>query len=279
MDSKQINRWTLSDIDWDSFDKEKVDPDLLSVVKAAALVEYNGKDYATYLNNVFRKFPNLKPVIDQWAVEEVMHGTALGRWAELADPTFNFKKAVKRFRDGYSINLDAATSVRGSKSGEMIARCIVETGTSSFYTALKEAADEPVLKQICAKIAADEFRHYKLFYEEYLKFSKADHLSLWQRLKAAVGRIMETSDDELSYAYFASNCEEGKAYNRQECAEAYARLAYKSYQKVHLDRVVSMTAKACGISPQSYLIRFLQPVIWWLFETRRNRLNVAALTR
>ena len=96
--------------------------------------------------------------------EEIQHGMALGRWAQLADPAWDFDAAFARFRAGYKLPLEATGSVRGSQAGEMMARCIVETGTSSYYSALKDATDEPVLKQICAKIAADEFRHYKLFY-------------------------------------------------------------------------------------------------------------------
>ena len=45
--------WQLEDIPWERFDRAKVDADLLKVIKAASLVEYNGADYATYLCNVF----------------------------------------------------------------------------------------------------------------------------------------------------------------------------------------------------------------------------------
>jgi len=54
--------------------------------------------------------------------------------------------------------------VRGSRSGELIARCVVETGTSSYYTAIADATDEPLLKTYAGHIASDELRHYKLFY-------------------------------------------------------------------------------------------------------------------
>ena len=37
-------RWTLQDIPWDRFDAAKVNPDILKVAKAAALVEYNARD-------------------------------------------------------------------------------------------------------------------------------------------------------------------------------------------------------------------------------------------
>ncbi|MEQ8266944.1 MAG: hypothetical protein RH982_07095 [Parvibaculum sp.] len=35
-----------------------------------------------------------------------------------------------------TIPLDAVQSVRGSRGGELIARCVVESGTSSCYTAI-----------------------------------------------------------------------------------------------------------------------------------------------
>ena len=47
----------------------------------------------------------------------------------------------------------------------MIARCVVESGTSSYYSAIRDATEEPVLQEIAGRIAADEYRHYKLFYD------------------------------------------------------------------------------------------------------------------
>ena len=45
--------WTLDDIPWDNFDPLEVDPEMLRIVKGAALVEHNGSIYAEYLSNVF----------------------------------------------------------------------------------------------------------------------------------------------------------------------------------------------------------------------------------
>ena len=100
----------------------------------------------------------------KWAKEEEQHGLALGRWAELADPDFKLDDGFARFTAMYRIPVDATESVRGSRAAELCARCVVETGTSSLYSALRDAADEPVLKAICKNIALDEFKHYRLFY-------------------------------------------------------------------------------------------------------------------
>jgi len=187
--------WTLEDIAWTEFRADRVDPDLLAVAKAAAMVEHNGADYAVYLNNVFADDPAIKPAIDAWALEEVQHGKALARWARMADPAWDFDAAVARFKAGYSLPLDATASVRGSRTGELIARCIVETGTSSYYSALAEASDEPVFAEICRRIAADEFRHYKLFYEHMRRYLQRERIGAVGRARIGLGRLLEAGDD------------------------------------------------------------------------------------
>jgi len=51
------DHWTLDTINWQKFDPSKVDPALLRAVKAAALVEYNAKDYGEYMRKVFNNDP------------------------------------------------------------------------------------------------------------------------------------------------------------------------------------------------------------------------------
>ncbi len=96
---KTGQRWTLDDIHWDRFDGAKLDPEIVKIVKAASLVEYNGADYAAYLCNVFADDPDFQAVARNWAKEEVQHGQALGRWAHMADPSFDFARTFKRFTE------------------------------------------------------------------------------------------------------------------------------------------------------------------------------------
>src|ERR1700730_15656256 len=192
---RPMSNWTLETIDWGRFDPSKVDPEILRNIKAAAMVERNGADYGIYLNKVFADDPAFIADVDRWVVEEVQHGMALGRWAQLADPLWDFDAAFDRFRKGYQVPVDADASVRGSQAGEMMARCIVETGTSSYYSALKDASDEPVLKQICSRIAADEVRPYKLFYARLQRCLERDRLSKLRRLWIGWGRLAESEDD------------------------------------------------------------------------------------
>ncbi len=266
--------WTLDDIPWHRFDPAEVDPEQVKVIKAASLVEANGGDYATYLCNVFPDDPVFQRVARDWAAEEVQHGQALARWAELADPAFDFEACFARFTAGYRLPLEAKSSVRGSRSGELVARCIVEVGTSSYYAALKDAAREPVLQEICRRIAADELRHYKLFYSHLKRYLEMERIGRWRRLLVALRRMGESEDDELAYAYHAATGAEGP-YDRKRSARAYLGRAYSYYRRRHVDRVVAMTFKAAGLDPQSRLARWTARAAYGLLR-HRNRQLVAA---
>jgi rubrerythrin len=270
-----MKHWTLDDIPWESFDPSKVDPDLLKLAKAAALVEKNGLDYAAYLAKVFPEDAAFKRVAEHWATEEVQHGDALGRWAMLADPAFDFDHAFGRFREGFRLPLDATASVRGSRSGELVARCIVEVGTSSYYASLAEAADEPVLKAICQNIANDEIRHYNLFYAHLCRYLQTEGLSRWARLKVALSRIAETDDDELSYAYFAAN-DEGASYDRKRCNDEYAKRAYRYYKPPIIERGIAMSLKASGFRPDGWMAAALSKAASRFMAYRQRRLAQAA---
>ena len=256
-----MGSWTLDDIPWQRFDATRVEPDLLRLVKAASLVEYNGAAYAGHLCRMFADDPVFQASAQRWGDEEVQHGAALARWATLADPEFDFTTAFTRFQEGFKIDFASAQSRRGSRAGEMIARCIVETGTSSYYTALREAADEPVLQEICRRIAADELRHYRLFYKQLSACLRHERLGRWARLRIALGRVVETEDDELAYAYYAAN-EAGAAYDRRRCSRAYARRAFSLYRRHHVERGVAMILKAVGLTPNGRLGRALSRLSW-----------------
>jgi rubrerythrin len=266
-----MGSWTLDNIPWDRFDPTKVDAEMLRIVKAASLVEQNGADYARYLCGVFHDDGDFRQVAQLWGAEEVQHGQALGRWAMLADPGFDHEAASRRFTEGFRVDLDAERSVRGSRAGELVARCIVETGTSSYYTALGEAAAEPVLKEICRRIAADELRHYKLFYSHLKRYLAKDGIGVWQRLRIAAGRIGESEDDELAYAYHAAN-HAGMPYDRRRAATAYARRTYAVYRRHHVERGIAMVFKAVGLKPQGRLSHFTARLAWWGMQRRAARL-------
>ena len=239
--------WTLEDVPWDRFEPSGIDPEMLCIVKAAALVEYNAGDYVAYLCNVFSGDNAFQDAAHRWGREEIQHGLALSRWAKCADPDFDFEAALARFRAGYSIAVDADGSIRGSQAGELVARCVVEVGTSSYYTALAAATDEPVLKDICRRIARDEVRHFRMFRDHLDRYLAVAPISRARRLSIAIGRIAESTDDELSFAYYAANAAPDEPYDRRRAAAAYMVRALTHYDRANIRQMVRMTLRAVGV--------------------------------
>ena len=157
----------------------------------------------------------------------------------------------------------------------MVARCVVEIGTSSYYTALREAAREPVLQEICRHIAADELRHYRLFYKNLDRYLAQERIGRLSRLLVALGRVAESNDDELAYAYYAAN-ETGRPYDRGHCNRAYARRVYALYRPHHVERGVAMLLKAAGLTPNGRLGLLTSRLAWRAMRYRANRLAKAA---
>jgi hypothetical protein len=153
----------------------------------------------------------------------------------------------------------------------MIARCVVESGTSSYYAAIRDATEEPVLKEVAGRISADEYRHYKLFYET-LQMQDEPELPFWRRLMVAITRINESDDDELAFAFYCANVrpeeEAAKPYKR----ELYARASYaesmKVYRRHHIRKLVQMVAKAIGSDPQGRLAQIATALVWRMLRVR-----------
>ena len=270
-----MKHWHIDELGWDRFDPSKVDPEIVPLIKAAAMVERNAADYVTYLTRVFADDPDFIAAVEHWGVEETQHGDALGRWGMLADPAWDFTAAFERYRAGYQIQLDAEASIRGSRTGELIARCMVETGTSSYYTALGEATEEPALKQVCRLIAADEYRHFKLFYDHMKRYLARENLSFSKRLRVALGRIGETEDDELAFAFHSANEPEGTPYDHERSTTAYMGRAIGFYRFNHIERGMGMIFKTIGLDPRGRVSDLAAKASWRLLQWRRDKYRVA----
>jgi len=265
-----MSGWTLDSIAWNRFDPSRVEPATLKVMKAAALVEINGEVYAQYLSNVFGEDPEFCALLRNWARDEFRHGQALRRWAELADAKFDFDAVYQRFMAGSHFVLDSKESVFGSRSGELLTRCIVEVGTSSWYSAIADETSEPLLREICRHIVADELRHYKLFYTYLRRYMKAEGLGRLARRNLAARRMRQSSDD-TGFAYYAANCTD-IPYDREACTRAYWRRAYAFYRQRHIERAVAMLWNALGFSSRGLARRLAALLFWRTIKNRARRL-------
>ena len=263
--------WTPDDIPWARFEAAAVDAALLAVVKTAALVEANAADYVSYLNGVFAGDADFLAAIARWGAEERQHGAVLGRWAELADPGFDFARALADFRDGFRVPQGVDESIRGSRCGVLVARQVVETGTSSFDSAIRDATAEPVLRAIAGRIAADEFAHYRLFARHFARYQAVSPLPLGRRLKVAATRFNEAEDDELGWAWFAANvlpADRAATYASGVHTRAYTARALRLYRRAHVDNGVRMLLRAVSLRPNGALFRVASAALWRLLRLR-----------
>jgi hypothetical protein len=244
--------WTLDSIPWQRFDAARCDPTMLALAKTACLVEYNSHTYGRYLSEVFQGESEVIRATDRWAEEEVQHGQALRRYCELADSRFDFERAFASFAARITLPSAVDGSVRGSRTGEMVARCVVECGTSFYYSSLRDTVQEPVLKAICARIAADEFRHYRLFATLADRCQDRERVGALARLRVLLGRMHESEDDELAYAW---HCAHGpdRPYDRRVAQAEYARAVLRVLRRRHLQRCMDMILRIMGLSPRGWL--------------------------
>jgi hypothetical protein len=161
----------------------------------------------------------------------------------------------------------------------LIARCVVESGTSSYYSAIKDATAEPVLQEIAGRIAADEYRHYKLFYETQ-KTQPEAALSFWTKLRIAIGRITESNDDEICYSHYCAIVSADQVatqpYDRRRYAKNLFGHTVRIYRRRHIQKLVQMVAKAIGADPQSGLVKLAGTAIWRLLCVRAGMNGVSS---
>ena len=273
--------WSLDDIPWADVEPNRVDIGLLEAVKAASLVEANSADYVRYLHNIFATDESFKLAASHWGIEERQHGDALGKWAQIVDPSFQYELCLEQFRSGYQIPLDADASVRGSRAGELVARCVVESGTCSFYSAIRDRSDEPVLKRIAGFIAQDEARHYRLFKTHLTRYLENRKMGALERCRIAYDRVAETDDDELAYAYYSANValsRDVKDYDRDECARAYSVRTMQLYDFKHIRAAAHMILNATDLNPRSRLSKLGIWLGWKTIQWRTRRLQRLAPT-
>jgi hypothetical protein len=195
-------RWTLADLPLDRIEHEKIREDWLIyyLVVAASFVETAAE---LYTSNLVHHFPDplaREWLANRWRPEELQHGKALRAYAESAWPSFDWERGYAGFFDEYS-RMCTMEELENSRALEMAARCVVETGTATFYTALHACAREPVLRQLTGFIRRDEVRHYnyfRSFYQAYRAEERVGRLSvLW-----ALRKRFTEAEQEDAYVGF-----------------------------------------------------------------------------
>ncbi len=189
-------RWTLDDIAWHQIRRDAVarSQGLFYLVASASLMESATDLYTANLVDYFADDDEVTSWLeDYWLPEELQHGRALRRYVEAVWPQFGWEAANRRFVEEFKPFCDIA--LEPARGLEMASRCVVETGTASYYMTLSRISPDPVLARLTRLIAEDEVRHYKHFYRYFRRYRRDEGLGraaiapgLWRRLRMTGGQ-------------------------------------------------------------------------------------------
>ena len=189
--------WNLADIDLTRIERGILRDDwfFYYLVAAASFVETAAD---LYTSNLVLHFPD--PLAREWLAkywqpEEIQHGRALRAYTEAAWPGLDWQQGYASFFEEYS-QLCTMEQLEPSRALEMAARCVVETGTATFYTSLHACAHEPVLKQLTGLIRRDEVRHYNHFRTFYLSYQAEERVGRLTVLRALRQRFTEAERED-----------------------------------------------------------------------------------
>ncbi|HEX7908362.1 MAG TPA: ferritin-like domain-containing protein [Paraburkholderia sp.] len=218
--------WRIEDIDLTRINRQKAvaNEDLLLLLCASSFIESGTDLYTSNLSKFFHGDPEVSAWLNQeWEPEEMQHGRALKTYIAYVWPEFDWDTAFRNFMEEYSLTC-SVEDFEKTRALEMVARCVVETGTATLYRAIGECSDDPVLKEITDNIRTDEVRHYKHFFKYFKKYNKIEGNGRLAVLGALMRRVLEIKNEDSEIALrhvFAIRYPErvrDSAYNRERAA-------------------------------------------------------------
>lgn len=216
------DHWTLDDIDWHGIDTSIARHNHLTryVVTAASFIETAADLYTA---NLVRHFPDPDAqswLANHWQPEELQHGLALRTYVQTAWPELDWPGYYDQFFAEYS-QLCTLEELEPSPALEMVARCVVEAGTSTFYTTLQNFSDEPVLKTLTAYIRQDEVNHYRHFRRFFEKYRHQEQIGRVDIMRSLYKRLTEVENEDayigLKYAWMMHHAQE--SFDKQRLHE------------------------------------------------------------
>ena len=194
---RSASHWVMADIEWDHIDCERARDNLAAyyVVTAASFVETAADLYTA---NLVQHFPDPTAqhwLLNYWQPEEMQHGLALRTYVETVWPELDWQRGYNDFFAEYS-KLCTMEELESSRALEMVARCVVEAGTSSFYTTLQHSSDEPVLKSLAGLIRQDEVSHYNHFRHFFETYQQQEHIGRVDVVRSLYKRLAEVENED-----------------------------------------------------------------------------------
>ena len=246
--------WSLDDIPWDEIRRDRVSGNtaLFCMLAAASLMESATDLYTANLIKYFEGDDEITSWLqNSWLPEELQHGRALRRYVETAWPDFPWEQVRLGFVEEFRPFCDEALEV--TRGLEMASRCVVETGTASFYTCLSRASDEPVLALLTRRIAEDEIRHYKHFYRFFRKYREREGPRRTAVLAALCRRLRMTGGEDriIPLKHVQRARQPGVPFDA--CSYRRLQRECRAVMRPHfpIEMTVRMLLKPLGLSPRT----------------------------
>jgi len=256
-------RWSLEDIPFDRVERSAIvaDSDWFYLLAGASFVETLSDLYTRNLLEYYAENPEARKWLGQeWEVEEIQHGKALRAYVLAVWPDFDWDRAYGRFVEAYA-PLCQTEQLGPTQALEMASRCVVETGTASFYTMIRDASPEPVLRLLADKIRTDEVNHYKYFYRFFRDYQAREGLSRWRILRILWGRVQEADQEDTLLAIRCAYEERnpGKSFRQEDFQAFRKRLAVLIQRHYPFEMAIKMLVKPISLPP--LLQRLLFPLL------------------
>jgi hypothetical protein len=203
LEKSRCPRWRIEDIDFDQVDVVAVRNDefLFYMLASASFVEILSDVYSRNLIEHFRCDAELSSWLKEyWQQEEVQHGQVLKAYVKKVWPEFDWEAAHAAFWQEYK-SLCLAEQLEAHRGLELVGRCVVETGTSTFYRAIHNYVNESVLRQIIDNIATDEASHYAHFRRYFARYNAVERHSFRAVVATIWRRIWQIGDDDAYLAF------------------------------------------------------------------------------
>jgi hypothetical protein len=195
--------WRLDEVDFSALNADLVREDerLFFLLVSASLVESGSDVYTHNLLAYFAAEPDLADWLTRrWEPEELQHGRALRAYVAHVWPDFDWPLTFQRFFGDYQA-ICSVEQFAPTPTLELAARCMVETGTASYYRMLHESTHEPVLRVLLNNIRSDEVRHFKYFYR-FFRERNARERGRRARVGLALARRLREAVNDDAYCAF-----------------------------------------------------------------------------
>jgi ferritin len=243
--------WTLEEINYSRIQIEAIhdEVDLFYLLVSASFIESGSDTYTRNLVEHYDAYPQIADWLQhQWEPEELQHGRALKAYVQTVWPDFDWESAYAAFFDEYS-RLCMVEELEDDRALELVARCVVETGTTTYYQTLRDLSPDPVLTDLAEHIRTDEVQHYKHFFRYFKELNTERRLSRTRVLGSLRRRLVElrTSDSDIALRHVWAFRQAMPGVDQEPFEQVCQRLYKHVGTRLPMDQAVKMLLKPLAL--------------------------------